>query len=64
MGPMRATGQGLQMVIGILIGAAFIVFSQMVENGGQLLGLAPWLVGSLPTAMLAVVTGLLLWRAR
>jgi lipopolysaccharide export system permease protein len=64
MGPMRATGQGLRTVIGIMIGAAFIVFSQMVENGGQLLGLEPWLVGSLPTAMLAVVTGLLLRRAR
>jgi lipopolysaccharide export system permease protein len=62
--PMRSSGQGVYIVIGIMIGAAFVLLSQTLESGGQLFGLAPWLIGWIPTALLATLTGVLLWRAR
>jgi lipopolysaccharide export system permease protein len=64
LGSMRASGQGARTVVGILIGAAFVLLSQTLENGGMLFGLRPVLVGWLPTAVLAALTGALLWRAR
>jgi lipopolysaccharide export system permease protein len=64
LGPVRSSGQGARTVIGILIGAGFVLFSQTMESGGQLFGLPPWLVGWLPTAGLAALTGVLLWRTR
>jgi len=64
LGPMRSSGQGARTVIGILIGAVFVLLSQTLESGGQLFGLPPAAVGWLPTAVLAAFTGVLLWRAR
>ena len=64
LGPMRSSGQGARTVIGILIGAAFMVLSQTLENGGQLVALTPWLIGWIPTFALAALTGVLLWRTR
>jgi lipopolysaccharide export system permease protein len=64
LGSMRNSGQGARTVIGVLIGAGFVLLSQMLESSGQLFGLQPWLVGWLPTALLAAVTGTLLWRNR
>ena len=64
LGPMRSSGQGARTVIGILIGAAFMMLSQMLESGGQLFALPPWLVGWAPTIVLAGLTGTLLWRTR
>jgi lipopolysaccharide export system permease protein len=64
LGSLRAAGQGARTVIGVLIGAGFILLSQTLESSGQLFGLPPWLVGWLPTAALAVLTGALLWRNR
>jgi lipopolysaccharide export system permease protein len=64
LGSMRNSGQGARTVIGVLIGAGFVMLSQMLESSGQLFGLQPWLVGWLPTALLAAVTGTLLWRNR
>jgi lipopolysaccharide export system permease protein len=64
LGPMRSSGQGARTVVGILIGAAFMVVSQTLENGGQLFDLPPWLIGWIPTFALAALTGVLLWRTR
>jgi lipopolysaccharide export system permease protein len=64
LGSMRNSGQGARTVIGVLIGAGFVLLSRMLESSGQLFGLQPWLVGWLPTAVLAAVTGTLLWRNR
>jgi lipopolysaccharide export system permease protein len=62
--PMRASGQGVYTVIGIMIGAAFVLLSQTLESGGQLFGLPPLLIGWIPTALLTTLTGVLLWRTR
>jgi lipopolysaccharide export system permease protein len=64
VGSMRNSGQGARTVIGVLIGASFVLLSQTLESSGELFDLAPWIVGWLPTALLAVVTGTLLWRNR
>jgi lipopolysaccharide export system permease protein len=64
IGSLRNSGQGARTVIGVLIGAGFVLLSQTLENSGQLFGLQPWLVGWIPTAMLAALTGVLLWRNR
>ena len=64
LGPMRSSGQGPRTVIGILIGAGFMVLSQMLENGGQLVALQPWVIGWVPTFALAALTGVMLWRTR
>jgi lipopolysaccharide export system permease protein len=64
LGPMRSSGQGARTVIGILIGAGFVLFSQTLENSGQLFDLPPWVVGWGPTAILAALTFVLLARTR
>lgn len=64
LGPMRSSGQGTRTVIGILIGAAFVLVSRTLESSGQLFDLPPWIIGWLPTAMLAVLATVLLRRVR
>ena len=64
LGPMRSSGQGARTVIGILIGAGFVLLSQTLENSGQLFDLPPWVVGWGPTAILAALTFVLLARTR
>jgi lipopolysaccharide export LptBFGC system permease protein LptF len=51
-------------VIGILIGAGFVLLSQTLESSGQLFDLAPWIVGWGPTVLLAGLTLVLLARTR
>jgi len=64
LGPMRASGQGARTVVGILIGAGFVLLNRTLESSGQLFDLAPWLVAWIPTAALAALTMALLARAR
>jgi lipopolysaccharide export system permease protein len=63
-GPMRSSGQGARMVIGILIGAGFVLISQTLENSGRLFDIPPWVIGWAPTVLLAALTLVLLARAR
>ena len=64
VGSLRNSGQGARTVIGVLIGAGFVLLSQTLESSGALFSLPPWIVGWLPTALLGLVTGTLLWRNR
>jgi lipopolysaccharide export system permease protein len=64
LGSLRSAGQGARSVIGILIGAGFVLLSQTLESGGQLFGLPSQLIAWLPTALLAALTATLLWRTR
>jgi len=64
LGPMRTSGQGARTVIGILIGAGFVLLSQTLESSGRLFDLAPWIVGWGPTVLLAGLTLVLLARTR
>jgi len=64
LGSMRDSGQGARTVVGILIGAGFVLLSQTLESSGQLFDLAPWIVGWGPTLLLAALTMALLARIR
>lgn len=63
-GPLRTTGAGTRTVIGVMLGVVFFLITRTVENGGQLFGLNPALVGWLPTAVIAVCTLVAISRTR
>ncbi len=64
VGQMRSSGQGARTVIGIMIGAGYVLLSRTIESSGQLFAVSPWIVGWVPTIALAALTALLLARAR
>ena len=64
LGSLRNSGQGARTVIGVLIGTGFVILGQALESSGQLFDLPPWVVGWMPTMLLATLTGVLLWRTR
>jgi lipopolysaccharide export system permease protein len=55
-GPLRTTGAGARTVVGILLGVVFFLITRTIENGGQLFGMNPALVGWLPTAVIGLCT--------
>jgi lipopolysaccharide export system permease protein len=63
-GPLRTTGAGTRTVIGVLLGVVFFLITRTVENGGQLFGLNPALVGWLPTAVIGFCTFVAISRTR
>jgi lipopolysaccharide export system permease protein len=63
-GPMRSTGMGARMVVGILVGAGFFLLARLLGNGGVVYGLDPLLIAWGPTAVLALVTGIAIARVR
>ena len=63
-GPLRTTGAGTRTVIGVMLGVVFFLITRTVENGGQLFGLNPLLVGWLPTASIGLVTLVAISRTR
>ncbi len=64
LGPLRSTGTGARAVVGILVGAAFFLLANVLENGGQVFNLSPLVVAWAPTALLALVTSVAIYRAR
>jgi lipopolysaccharide export system permease protein len=63
-GPLRTTGAGTRTVIGVMLGVAFFLINRTIENGGQLFGLNPALVGWLPTAVIGLCTLVAISRTR
>jgi lipopolysaccharide export system permease protein len=63
-GPMRATGTGARTVVGIMIGVVFFLLAKMLESGGAVFGLPPFVIGWAPTVLLAIVTSIALARVR
>jgi lipopolysaccharide export system permease protein len=63
-GPLRTAGAGTRTVIGVMLGVVFFLILRTVENGGQLFGLNPLLVGWLPTAALGFCTLVAIARTR
>ncbi len=63
-GPLRTTGAGARTVVGILLGVVFFLITRTIENGGQLFGLNPALVGWLPTAVIGLCTAVAISRTR
>ncbi len=63
-GSMRSAGSGTRLLIGVLIGLAYLLASEMIANSGQVFNLNPAAVTWLPSIALCVVTGFALSRVR
>jgi lipopolysaccharide export system permease protein len=63
-GPLRTTGAGTRTVIGVMLGVVFFLITRTIENGGQLFGLNPVLVGWLPTSAIGLCTLIAISRTR
>jgi len=63
-GPMRSTGMGARMVVGILLGSVFFLAAKLLSDAGTVFHLQPLLVAWMPTLLLAVVTSIAISRVR
>lgn len=63
-GSLRTGGAGARLMIGVVIGLAYYLGSEMLANYGQVFSLNPAVVAWFPTAVLFAVTVLALRRIR
>lgn len=63
-GPLRSTGTGQRMFIGVLIGAGYFLVNRLIANSGAVFGIEPALTAWLPTIALLVITVAALARVR
>jgi lipopolysaccharide export system permease protein len=63
-GPMRSTGLGARMVLGILLGSVFFLAAKLLSDAGTVFHLQPLLVAWMPTVLLAIVTSVAISRVR
>lgn len=61
-GPMRSATTGQRLVTGILIGIGFYIFDSIFMQSGVVFGLNPILTAWLPTAVLAIISGIAISR--
>lgn len=64
MGPLRSTGAGQRLLVGVLMGVGFYVVNEVTANTGQLYDWTPLASAGLPTLLLVVVALWRLWRLR
>jgi lipopolysaccharide export system permease protein len=64
MGPLRSTGAGQRLLIGVLIGVGFYVINEVTANTGQLYGWTPLASAGAPTLLLITTAFWRLWRVR
>ncbi len=63
-GSLRTGGAGARLLIGVVIGLAYYLASEMLANSGQVFNFEPAVIAWLPSAVLAVVTVIALNRIR
>jgi len=63
-GSLRSAGSGGRIMIGVLIGLAYFLASEMLANSGQVFRLNPAIVTWLPSVALMGITGFALTRVR
>ena len=63
-GSLRSSGAGARLMIGVLIGLAYFLASEMSANSGQVFNLNPAVVTWLPSIALLTITGFALTRVR
>ncbi len=63
-GSLRSAGSGSRLLIGVLIGLAYFLASEMIANTGQVFNLNPAIVTWLPSIALLMVTVIALSRVR
>jgi lipopolysaccharide export system permease protein len=64
LGSMRSAAAGTRMLLGLLIGIGFFLLQRLIESGTVVFQLNPVVLAWLPTALLALVTFILLARTR
>jgi lipopolysaccharide export system permease protein len=64
LGPLRSSGAGTRTLMGLLLGICFFLLQRLIESGTVVFDLNPLVLAWIPTAMLGMVTLLLLARAR
>jgi lipopolysaccharide export system permease protein len=63
-GSLRSAGSGTRLLIGVLIGLAYFLASEMIANSGQVFNLNPAIVSWLPSLALLLVTAFALSRVK
>lgn len=63
-GPLRSTGTGQRMFIGVMIGAGYFLVNRLVANSGAVFGMNPAVTAWLPTIALLLITVVALARVR
>ena len=63
-GALRTGGAGARLMIGVVIGLAYYLASEMLANSGQIFNFDPAVIAWLPSVMLALVTVAALNRIR
>jgi lipopolysaccharide export system permease protein len=63
-GPMRSSSTGQRLLVGMLAGIGFYVFNSIFIQTGVVFGLNPVVTAWLPTALLAIVSGVAVSRIR
>ena len=63
-GTLRTGGAGARLMIGVGIGLAYYLASEMLANSGQVFNLNPALVAWLPALLLLLITAFALGRVR
>ena len=64
LGPMRSSGTGARLLIGLLLGLGFFFLQRFIESGTIVFDLDPVILAWLPTTVLVVVTLGLVARVR
>ncbi|HUS24760.1 MAG TPA: LPS export ABC transporter permease LptG, partial [Candidatus Binatia bacterium] len=64
LGPLRNTGAGQRLFVGILVGLGFYVINEVTANTGQIYGWYPLLAASAPTLVFAGIGAWRLQRVR
>jgi len=64
LGPLRSSGAGARMLMGLVLGIAFFILQRFIETGTLFFNLNPVVLAWTPTALLGAVTIGLLARAR
>lgn len=64
LGPLRSSGAGARIVIGVLIGVAFFLMQRTLESGTIVFDLNPVILAWLPTATMALLATILIARTR
>jgi len=63
-GPMRSTGLGARMVVGILLGSLFFLSAKLLSDAGTVFHLQPLVVAWTPIMLLLMVTSVAISRVR
>ncbi|HSD68183.1 MAG TPA: LPS export ABC transporter permease LptG, partial [Woeseiaceae bacterium] len=63
-GSLRSSGAGGRLMIGVLVGLAYFLASEMLANSGQVFNLNPAIIAWVPMSFLLIVTVFALSRVR